>query len=162
MLKDQIDAELRKAMKEGDALRRSVFRMLSSAIHNREIEKRSSPGAATDTALGDAEVIPVIRSELKKRRDAADAYDQAGRPEASAGERAEGEILAAFLPAELSDDALAALAAEGKAALGAVLPDDFGKLMGWVMQRVGGRASGERVSAAVKGELAPLPSSEEY
>lgn len=161
MRKEQIDAELRKAMKEGDVLRRSVFRMLSSAIHNREIEKRPSSGEAPDTALGDEEVISVIRSELKKRRDAADAYDRAGRPEASAEERAEGEILAALLPAELSDDALAALAAEGRAALGATSPKDFGKLMGWVMQRVGGRASGERVSAVVKRELAPLQNSEE-
>ncbi|MDP3727337.1 MAG: GatB/YqeY domain-containing protein [bacterium] len=153
MLKEHIDAALKQAMKDGDALRRSVFRMLSAAIHNREIEKRSSSGEAKDMVLGDGEIIPVIRSELKKRRDAAEAYDRAGRTEASAGERAEGEILAALLPAELSDEEIARLAADGKAALGAASPQDFGKLMGWVMQRVGGRASGERVSAAIKREL---------
>ena len=155
MLKEHIDAALKQAMKDGDALRRSVFRMLSAAIHNREIEKRSSSGEAKDMVLGDGEIIPVIRSELKKRRDAAEAYDRAGRTEASAGERAEGEILAALLPAELSDKEIARLAADGKAALGASSPQDFGKLMGWVMQRIGGRASGERVSAVIKRELAP-------
>lgn len=156
MRRDVIEAELKAAMRGGDALRLSVFRMLSAAIHNREIEKRTRSGEAKDTPLTDEEVAQVVRAELKKRRDAFDAYERGGRPAAAAQERAEAEMLSSLLPQELSDEEIAAIAAEGKAALGVATLQDFGKLMGWVMQRANGRASGERVSAIVKRALAPL------
>lgn len=155
MEKDAIEAELKTAMRGGDALRLSVFRMLSAAIHNREIEKRTRSGEAKDAPLTGEEVVQVVRAELKKRRDAIDAYERGGRSEAAAQERAEAEILSSLLPQELSDGEIEAIAAEGKAALGVTAPQDFGRLMGWVMQRANGRASGERVSAIVKRALAP-------
>ncbi len=155
MSKDVIEAELKAAMRGGDALRLSVFRMLSAALHNREIEKRTRSGEARDAPLTDEEVMQVVRAEMKKRRDAIEAYERGSRPEAAAKERAEADILSSLLPRELGDEELAAIAAEGKAALGAAVPQDFGKLVGWVMQRVHGRASGERVSAIVRRTLAP-------
>lgn len=154
MSKDVIEAELKAAMRGGDALRLSVFRMLSAALHNREIEKRTRSGEARDAPLTDEEVMQVVRAEMKKRRDAIEAYERGSRPEAAAKERAEADILSSLLPRELGDEELAAIAAEGKAALGAAA-QDFGKLVGWVMQRVHGRASGERVSAIVRRTLAP-------
>lgn len=155
MLKERIALEMREAMRKGEALKLSVFRLLAAAVHNREIAERSKSGGGAEVSLGDAETIQVIRAELKKRRDAIEAYDQGGRPEAAAGERAEAEVLSAFLPQELSDAEIAALVAEGRTALGAASPNEFGRLMGWVMARVSGRASGERVGEIVRRALTP-------
>ena len=127
--------------------------MLSAAIHNREIEKRTAGGKAESVPLTDDEVLLVIRSELKKRRDAALAYDTGNRPDAASRERAEAEMLSALLPAELSDAELGALVAEGIKATGASTARDFGKLMGWVMGRAQGRTSGERVSLLIKEKI---------
>lgn len=153
MLKDQIDSELKQAMRSGEALRLSVFRMVSTALHNREIEKRTQSGEAKDAVLPDAEATQVLRSELKKRKDAAEAYRAAGRSEAAAQERAEADIIAALLPQEFSDDEIGLLVREGMQTLGITAPKEFGTLMGWVMSRIAGRASGERVSAHIKHEL---------
>ncbi len=150
MLKDQIDSELKQAMRSGDALRLSVFRMLSAALHNREIEKRTKSG---DASLTDEEAIQVARSELKKRKDAKEAYGAAGRAEAAQQEQEEAKIIASLLPAELSDGELLALIREGREALGAASPQEFGQLMGWVMSKAGTRATGERVSVLIRREL---------
>jgi hypothetical protein len=153
MLKQQVEAELKNAMKNREALRLSVFRMLSTAIHNREIEKRTRVGTGKETPLEDEEILQVIRSEVKKRKDAADAYAEGKRPELAEKEKAEANILLAFLPAELLDEEIERVVAEGIAALGVASEKEFGKLIGWVKQRVGARASGERVAAIVKRKL---------
>lgn len=154
MLKEKIEAELKNSLRGGEELKLSVLRMLSSAIHNREIEKRSRGSGIGAVRLSEEEVVQAIRSELKKRADAADAYRQAGRQDAAKREQAEAEFLSSFLPPELSDEELEAIISEGKAALGSSGPNDFGKLMGWVMGRVKGRASGERVGSILKRHLA--------
>lgn len=151
MRRETIAENLRAALKQRDALRLSVFRMLSSAIHNREIEERTRRGRSE---LRDEDIAQVLRAELKKRRDAAAAYAAGGRVEAAAQEQAEAEIISSLLPPELSDAELDALVVEGRAAVAAAGHQDFGKIMGWVMARAQGRASGERVSAAVKRCLA--------
>lgn len=153
MLQERVAAELKQALQERDALRVSTLRLLAAAIHNREIEKRPRSGAPHSATLSDEEVVGVIRSELAKRREASQAYDRAGRPEAAARERAEAALLSAFLPPELSDGELERLVAEGAAAVGATSANDFGKLMGWVMGRARGRAAGERVAGAVRKRL---------
>lgn len=153
MLKKQIEAELQQAMRSGEALRLSVFRMVSAALHNREIEKRTQSGEAKDAVLTDEEVIQALRSEWKKRKDAAEAYASAGRSEAAAQERREADMIAALLPQQLSDDAVGLLVREGMQTLGITSPKEFGQLMGWVMSKIAGRASGERVSACIKREL---------
>lgn len=151
MLKPQIESEITRALRTRDALRLSVFRMLSAAVHNREIEERTKRGTSE---LTEDNVVQVVRAELKKRREAEVAYAAGGRTEAAAQERAEAEIIAALLPPELTDDELEALVADGRAAVGAAGEKDFGKVMGWVMGRAGGRAGGDRVSATVKRQLA--------
>lgn len=158
MLQERIASELKSALRGRDELRLSVFRMLSSAIHNREIERRARSGGG-ETPLTEEEVMQVIRAESKKRGEAAQAYQRGERTEAAARERTEAVILDSLLPPELSDGELGRMVAEGKAALGAATEKDFGKLMGWVMARVEGQASGERVSAVVRRELDPATGS---
>lgn len=152
MLQETIARELKAAMVAQDELRRSVFRMLTAAIHNREISERTKRGP--DAALAEEDVIQVIRAEVKKRNDAAEAYAAGGRAEAAGRERDEAAILAFLLPPELSDAELAALVEQGVAALGISSASGFGKLMHWLRGRIRGRASGERVAAAAKERLA--------
>ncbi len=153
MLKEQIESELKQALRSGEALRLSVFRMVSAALHNLEIEKRTKSGETRDAELTDAEATQVLRSELKKRKDAAEAYRAAGRSEAAAQERAEADIIASLLPQELSDEEIALLVQEGMQMLGVTSPKEFGQLMGWAISKIAGRASGERVRARIKREL---------
>ena len=153
MLKVKIEAELKNSLRKREELKLSVLRMLSSAIHNREIEKRSRVAEVSAAQLSEEEIIQVIRSELKKRIDAVDAYHHGGRQDAAKREQAEAEFLSSFLPPELSDEELEAIIAEGHTKVGALTPKDFGKLMGWVMGRAKGRASGERVSSIIKRHL---------
>lgn len=153
MLKEKIESELKGALKKGDQLRLSVFRMLSSAVHNKEIEKRTRSGKSEPAELTEEEVMAVIRSEAKRREDAIEGYKKGNRPERAEEEKRELEILESFLPQEMSDAEVLALIAEGKVAVGASGPKDFGKLMAWVMGRMKGQASGERVSRLVKKEL---------
>ena len=156
MLKTRIEGEIKAALKKGDPLRLSVFRMLASAIHNKEIEKRTRSGEAREAALTEEETISVVRAELKKRKDASAAYQQGGRPDAAEREETEAAILSSLLPQELSDSDLEQIVLAGKAATGASAAKDFGKLMGWVMKETKGQASGDRASAMVKKHLAPL------
>lgn len=151
MLHEELTTALRAALRGRDALRVSVLRMLSAAIHNREIERRATPG---DASLSHEDIIQVIRAELKKRQEAAEHFTRGGRPELARREDEEAAILRAFLPPELSDAELEAIIAEGTAALGISSAKEFGKLMGWVMGRVGGRAAGERVGALIRSKLA--------
>jgi len=153
MLKERIESEMRQAIRSGDELRLSVLRLLLAAVHNREIEKRTKSGEAKGATLTDEEVLGAVRSELKKRLDAVAAYEAGQRPEAAARERAEADILNAFLPAELSDQELEALVGTGMAATGASSREHFGKLMGWMMGQVKGRALGDRVAEAVRRKL---------
>lgn len=153
MLKDKVESELKKAMKSREDLRLSVFRLLSSAIHNKEIEKRTRAGGDGGGELSDEEVVQTIRSELKKRKDAAAAYRRGGRPDSAAKEEAEGEILSELLPPELADGELIQMIEQGLEELGISSEKDFGRLMGWVMNRAGGRASADRVMRMVKGKL---------
>ena len=98
MLQERIESALRQALRERRELNLSVFRMLSAAIHNKEIEERTRRGEGRAVSLTDEEVIGVIRAEVKKRHDAAEAYARGGRPDAAERERSEAAILEAFLP----------------------------------------------------------------
>jgi uncharacterized protein YqeY len=103
--------------------------------------------------LSDAEVIVVLGREAKKRRESAAAYDDAGRPELAARERDELEVLITYLPAQLTDDELAALVTQAIAETGADSPKAMGAVMKVLTPRIAGRADGGRVSAAVKAAL---------
>ena len=148
-LKAQLRSDLTAAMKARDELVKATLRMTLTAIGNAEV-------AGTEAReLDDAEVLKVIAKEAKKRAESAEAFTAAGRDELAAQERAEGEVLARYLPTQLTDDELAAIARtaveETAAELGAA-PGQ--RQMGQVMKRANaaaaGRADGGRVAAAVK------------
>ncbi|MFF8018879.1 GatB/YqeY domain-containing protein [Streptomyces sp. NPDC007929] len=150
-LKSKLQEDLNVAIKERDELRSSTLRLTLAAITKEEVagkEKR---------ALSDDEVQKVITREAKKRREAADAFAQGGRAEQAAREKAEGEVLATYLPQQLSDEQLqevVAQAVEEAKAAGAEGPRAMGAVMKIVNPKVAGQAEGGRVAAAVKKLLA--------
>lgn len=144
---EKIKEDMKTAMREKNELRLSVLRMVISAMQNRGIEKRAKGG---DAILADEEAIAVVRSEVKKRRDAIGEYTKGGRPELAAKESQEFSILEGYLPQEISDEEIRGHVVEAVKGIGHITAKDFGKVMGEVMKRVKGRASGDRVSAAVK------------
>ncbi|MCD0482405.1 GatB/YqeY domain-containing protein [Streptacidiphilus sp. ASG 303] len=150
-LKKQLQEDLTAAIKARDELRSSTLRLTLTAVTNAEV-------AGTEAReLSDDEVLKVITREAKKRREAADAFAQAGRADSAAREQAEGEVLAGYLPQQLGDDELTALVAEAvreAAAAGAEGPRAMGAVMKIVNPKVAGRAEGGRVAAAVKRALA--------
>lgn len=146
--KEKIQNDTKEAMKAKDELKLSVLRMLSSAIKNKELEKRAKTGK--EEALNDEEVVASIRSEAKKRKDATEEFEKGGRRDLAEKETAELKILENYLPAEMPDEDLEKIAKEVVAGLGEVTQKDFGRVMGEVMKRMKGEAGGDRVSAAVK------------
>lgn len=153
MLRERIESEMKQAMRLKDDLNLSVLRLLSSAVHNKEIEKRARLGEGKDAALAEDEIAAVIRSEMKKRKDAAEAYQKGGRPDAARREEAEADFLKSFLPPELSDAEIFGIIDDGVQTLGIPSEKEFGKLIGWVMARVKGQASGDRVSGMIRKRL---------
>jgi uncharacterized protein YqeY len=153
-LKERLRADLTAAMKARDELLKSTLRMTLTAIGNAEV-------AGTEARrLDDDEVLKVITKEAKKRAESAEAFAAAGRDELAAQERAEGEILARYLPTQLTDDELAEIARTAVAEAAAELGEQPGpRQMGQVMKRAtaaaAGRADGGRVAAAVKALLIP-------
>jgi uncharacterized protein YqeY len=146
---DDLRADLTAAMKERDQGRVSALRMALAAVTAAE-----TAGAARG-ALDDAGVTAVLRSEVKRRQEAAEIYEGAGRAEQAASERSEAEVLGAYLPAQLDDAALEAIVAEEVDTLGAAGdPKAMGKVIGAVRARVGDGADGGRIAAAVKARLA--------
>src|SRR5215472_11280529 len=147
-LKERLRADLTDAMRSRDQVRLRTLRMALTAITNEEVA-----GSAT-RELSDDDVLKVLAREAKKRREAADAFAAAGRAEQAEAERAEGEVLAGYLPAQLSDEELAGLVAAAVAETGAAGLPGMGKVMKAVTPRVAGRADGARVAAEVRRQLA--------
>lgn len=146
-LKDRLRADLTAAIKGRDELRAAALRMALTAITNEEVA-----GSVART-LSDAETVTVLGREVKKRREAAEAFAGAGRDEQAARERAEGVVLSGYLPAQLTDDELTALVADAVAETGAVGPKSMGVVMKALTPKIAGRAEGGRVAAAVKSAL---------
>jgi hypothetical protein len=147
-LNTKIKEDLKEAMRAAQTTRISTLRMLLSAIHNKEIELGKK-----ETGLTDEEVMDVIRSETKKRRDAIEGFEKGNRAELAAQEKEELKILEAYLPPEISDEELLAVAKKGIADAGASGLADFGKVMKIIAPLLKGKASGNRIAAAVKKEL---------
>ncbi|AUG78290.1 glutamyl-tRNA amidotransferase [Kitasatospora sp. MMS16-BH015] len=146
-LKEQLRDDLTAAIKARDELVSSTLRLTLTAVTAQEVagtEKRE---------LSDDEVLQVIGREAKKRREAATAFDTAGRTESAAQERAEGEVLARYLPKQLDDAELAAIVAAAVAESGASGPQAMGAVMKLVKPKTEGLAEGGRVAAAVKAAL---------
>jgi len=146
-LKERLRADLNAAMRARDQVRLRTLRMALTSITNEEV----AGAAARD--LTDDEVVRVLTREARKRREAAEAFAAAGRDDQAAAERAEGEVLAGYLPAQLSDDELAALVAAAIAETGATGLPGMGLVMKTVTPRVAGRADGARVAAQVRRHL---------
>ena len=146
-LKERLRADLNTAMRARDQVRMRTLRMALTSITNEEV----AGAAARD--LTDDEIVKVLTREARKRREAAEAFSAAGRADQAAAERAEGEILADYLPAQLSDDELAALVDAAIAETGASGMAGMGQVMKTVTPRVAGRADGARVAAEVRRRL---------
>ncbi|WP_194898088.1 GatB/YqeY domain-containing protein [Catenulispora pinisilvae] len=147
-LKQKLRADLTAAMKANDELVKATLRMALTAVGNEEVAGKEA------RELSDAEVVQVLTREAKKRREAAEAFENGGRPEQAAREKAEGEVLARYLPAQLTDEELAALVAQAIAETGAEGPKGMGLVMKTLNPKIAGRAEGGRVAAAVKSALA--------
>lgn len=145
MLRDRIGDDMRAAMKAREQTRVDTLRMLMTSIRNAEVERGHE--------LADDEVVEVTAKEAKRRRESIEAYTSAGREDLAAKERAELDVLALYLPAQLSDEELAAIVDEAIAETGATSPKEMGAVMKAVMAKVKGRADGGAVSAKVKERL---------
>jgi uncharacterized protein YqeY len=149
-LKARLRSDLTDSMRARDAIRSSTIRMALSAVQVEEVS------GSVARELSDEEVTTVVGREAKKRREAAAAYDDAGRVELADRERAELAILAGYLPTQMSDDDLVALVAEevaAAAAKGATGKSAMGVVMKGVKPRVAGKAEGGRVAAEVRRQL---------
>jgi uncharacterized protein YqeY len=147
-LKQTLRDDLQTSMRAKDELRTATIRMVLTALTNEEV--------AGDTAreLSDDEVLVVLRREAKKRKEAATAFADGGRPERAQREQDELAVVEAYLPQQLDDEALAALVSEAITATGASGPKAMGPVMKAVQASVAGRADGGRVSAEVRRQLA--------
>ncbi len=149
-LTEQLQADMKDAMRSGDAFRRDTLRMVLAAVQNAEKDKRSP--------LTEDEAQAVLTRQVKTRRESVKAFDDAGREDLAAKERAEIEVLAPYLPEQLDESAVRALVREAITSTGASSPRDMGRVMGALMPLVKGRADGALVSRLVNEELAkPVP-----
>jgi hypothetical protein len=137
---EQCQADVRTAMKAGERERAAALRMIVDSLQQ-------------DAKLGSGDEVAVLQRERKKRLEAAEAYRDAGRDEQAGAEQREAELIEAYLPAQLSDEELAELVAAAIAETGASEQRQMGEVMSALMPKVGGRADGKRVSAAVREKL---------
>ena len=137
---EQVQADVRTAMKAGERERAAALRMIVDALQK-------------EAKLGDGDEVAVLQRERKKRLEAADAYDRADRDEQANAEKFEAELIEAYLPAQLSAEELADLVDAAIAETGASEQRQMGQVMSALMSKVGGRADGKRVSAAVREKL---------
>jgi uncharacterized protein YqeY len=146
-LKPRLRADLNAAMKARDELTTATLRMALTAVSTEEVAGKQS------RELSDEDVLRVLSREAKKRKEAAEAFDAAGRTELADRERAEGVVLDAYLPAQLADDELIELVRAAVTAAGAAGPQQMGAVMKIVQPQVAGRADGKRVSDEVRRQL---------
>ena len=144
-LQSQVDNDIKDAMRARDTVRLNALRMLKSAMKNAAIEK-----GGAETILDDAEASAVIRRQIKQRQDAIEGFEKGGRLELAATERAEIEVLTAYLPAALSADEVIALAREAIAEAGATSKQQMGAVMKIATAKAAGRADGKTLSQAVQ------------
>ncbi|MDD5032798.1 MAG: GatB/YqeY domain-containing protein [Candidatus Pacebacteria bacterium] len=147
-LKEKIKEELKNGMREKNEVKVSVMKMLLSSINNKEIELKQK-----ETGISEEKMIEAVRAEAKKRRDAAAAYTEAKRDDLARKEKEENLIIEALLPEELPLEEIEKIAKEAVAESKAESIKDFGQAMKVAMQKIKGRASGDKVGAAIKKAL---------
>jgi uncharacterized protein len=141
-LLNQVQDDVKTAMKAGERERVHALRMIADALQKAEKDNGGDP-------------VEVLQRERKRRLEAAEAYRDGGRVEAAEAEEREADLIASYLPEQLSDDELNAIVGDAVAESGASSPQEMGKVMAVVMPKVKGLADGKRVSAAVKEMLTP-------
>jgi uncharacterized protein YqeY len=146
-LKSRLEADLRDAMKSRDELVTSTLRMAIAAVRTAEVAGKQA------RELSDDEVLGVLTKEAKKRREAATAFRDAGRAESADKEVAEEQIIARYLPVQLSDEEIAAIVAEALAGGGFTTQAQMGPAMKAAQAAIAGRAEGGRVAAEVRRQL---------
>ena len=149
MLRDDINAALKDAMKSGDKRRVSTLRLVNSAVKNADIEARGQGKAA----LNDEDLLGLLQKMIKQRHESIELYDKGGRADLAAQEREEVAIISAYLPRQMSED-------EAKTAIATVIGEtgaqgmkDMGKVMAALKQRYAGRMDFGKASPIVKGLL---------
>ena len=146
-IKETLRADLTDAIRGRNEIVSGTIRMVLTAITNEEVAGKEA------RTLSDEELIVVLSRESKKRREAAEAFESAGHPEKAALEKAEGEVIAKYLPAQLTADEIKKIIADAIASTGAAGPADMGKVMGAIKQKIAGKADGALVSSLVKESL---------
>src|SRR5918997_3523767 len=141
-LLNQVQDDVKAALKAGDRERVHALRLIADSLQKAEKDNGGDP-------------VEVLQRERKRRLEAAEAYRDGGRTEAAEAEEREAEVIASYLPEQLSDDELNAIVGDAVAETGASSPQELGRVMSLVMPHVKGRADGKRVSAAVKEMLTP-------
>ena len=144
-LKTQIAEDMKSAMRAKDAPRLAAIRLLMAGVKQREVDERIE--------LDDVAITAVVEKQIKQRRDAITQYEAGGRPELADAERFEIEVLQAYLPEQLSADAVVAIIRQAIADTGAAGAKDMGKVMAAVKPQIAGRADMGAVSAQIKGAL---------
>jgi len=147
-IQEEIDADLKDAMRSRDAERLSVLRMVKSALTNAAIEKRRVTGG-----LADSEAVGVIRKQVKQRRDSIESFEKGGRPELAAKERKEIEFLTEYLPQPLEEDEINQLVKDAIAEAGATSKAQMGAVMKIATEKAEGRVEGKKLSQAVQKAL---------
>ena len=146
-LKETLKNDLTEAIRFSDKVVSGTIRMVLTAITNEEVSGKEA------RVLTDDEIITVLSREAKKRREAAEEFAKAGRTDKAADEKAEGDVIARYLPAQLSEDDIKKLIAAAIASTGAAGPADMGKVMGAIKPQIAGKADGAVVSSLVKAAL---------
>ena len=146
-LKEKLQNDLTEAMRARDEVRSSTIRMILTAIKNEEVAGKEA------RELSDAEVITVLSREAKKRREAAEAFEQAGAKDRAGMEKAEGVVIAEYLPVQLSESEIKEMITAAIAETGATGPQQMGLVMKSIQPKIAGRADGGVVSSLVKAAL---------
>ena len=146
-LKEKLQNDLTAAMRARDEVRSATIRMILTAVKNEEVSGKEA------RELNDQEVITVLSREAKKRREAAEAFEQAGAADRAANEKAEGAIIAEYLPAQLSESEIKDLISAAIKETGAAGPQKMGLVMKSIQPKIAGRADGGLVSSLVKAAL---------
>ncbi|MDD5300646.1 MAG: GatB/YqeY domain-containing protein [Gallionella sp.] len=144
-LKQQITDDMKTAMRAKDAARLGAIRLLLAAMKQREVDERIE--------LSDADIVAIIEKMNKQRRDSISQYEAAGRQDLADVEKFEMDVLAAYMPQQMSEAEVAAAVTEAIAATGAASPQDMGKVMGVLKAKLAGRADMGKVSALIKAQL---------
>ncbi|MEK7138852.1 MAG: GatB/YqeY domain-containing protein [Patescibacteria group bacterium] len=151
MLKEKLQQDIKNALKTGNSIKRLVLGMVLNSIKNRELQKRAKSGKAEE--LNDDEVLEVVASEVKKRKESIESYEKGGRTELAQKEREELNILMTYMPEQMSEETIREEAKKAITETNAKDIREIGKVLSVLMPKLKGRADGQTVSRIVKETL---------